>query len=209
MPSSSLSSSIAHPSTSHSQRAHHTTATSRSNRRKKRRRPRKEKIKEPITKNKKSRINYIARFILLHAHLLFAMTGFALIAFGIYILVTDWSVPTDFFRGAGIMVVLFGIILLMIAHMGLQGIGKQNERYGVWTGRKVICSYHFILTALMGCELYLLGIALRTVQLFQAVRNEQITSSTSSGFTMPSYPVYVGSQETIMANIFNELFFSA
>ena len=80
---------------------------------------------------------------------------------------------------------------------------------GVWTGRKVICSYHFILTALMGCELYLLGIALRTVQLFQAVRNEQITSSTSSGTTMPSYPVYVGSQETIMANIFNELFFSA
>lgn len=153
MPSSSLTSlSVAHPSTPHSQRAHHTTATSRSNRRKKRRRPRKEKIKEPVTKNKKSRINYIARFILLHAHLLFAMTGryyiicllhvcmckiikclysgFALIAFGIYILVTDWSVPTDFFRGAGIIVALFGIILLMIAHMGLQGIGKQNDRYG-------------------------------------------------------------------------------
>ena len=84
---------------------------------------------------------------------------------------------------------------------------------GFWTGRKVICSYHFILTALMGCELYLLGIALRTVQLFQAVRNREISSSgtisAATATTVPSYPMYVGSQETIMANIFNELFFSA
>ena len=53
-----------------------------------------------------------------------------MISFGIYILATVWSVPTDFFRVTGIVVVLFGIILILIAHMGMQGIGMQNKRYG-------------------------------------------------------------------------------
>jgi hypothetical protein len=75
---------------------------------------------------------------------------------------------------------------------------------GFWTGRKVICSYQLILTALMGCELYLLGVALRTVQQFQAVRNLQHHTT-----TLTTYPAYVGSQETIIASLFNELFFSA
>ena len=80
---------------------------------------------------------YIRRYVyeslrlyvpIIHGCVLYS--GFALIAFGIYILVIDWSVPTDFFRAAGIMIVLFGIILLLMAHMGLQGIIQQNARYG-------------------------------------------------------------------------------
>ena len=72
----------------------------------------------------------IYKILRMHKYFCVAISGFALIAFGIYILVTDWSVPTDFFRGAGIIVILFGIILVMIAHMGLQGIGQQNAHYG-------------------------------------------------------------------------------
>ena len=54
------------------------TTTNRHNNKRKKTKARKEELKKEqlaTAKNNKSRINHIARFILLHAHLLFAMSG--------------------------------------------------------------------------------------------------------------------------------------
>jgi len=147
-----------------------------------------------------SRLNKIVKILLFHFIILSAFIGLALIAFGMYLIFADWgSLEPGFFRAAGIITSLFGIIIVTISHMGIQGVFQQNQQYGFWTGRKIIFCFQFILTIIIGCELYFLNSSLWTARQFK-VASSSITTSTSIPYI---------SVEKQIANTFNSLYFSA
>jgi len=136
-----------------------------------------------------------------------------------YVILADWgSLEPSFFRAAGVITSLFGIIVVTISHMGLQGVFHQNQQFSgiffcicsfvfissifsleFWSGRKIIFSFQFVLTIIIGSELYFLNSSLWTARQFKV---------TSSGITTSTSIPYVDVEKQI-ATTFNSLYFGA
>jgi hypothetical protein len=78
------------------------------------------------------RLNANIKFVVVNVNLF--LFWFGLIFFGLacYLWIADWGdgLTAEFFLGTGIIIALMGIIIMLIAFIGCQGVNNQLSNYG-------------------------------------------------------------------------------
>jgi len=156
--------------------------------------------------DKASPCNERLRSFVRQVNYIFTMFGLTLMGLAIYVLFANWgALDPNFFLGSGLVLLLFGLIITLIAYLGYKGVMYQrmpNEFTG-WRGLRIILIYQFCLVCALIAEIYWL------VQSLQSISNLRDTAvvvakGTTSALTIPYTPL-----EAQLAYKFNTFFFGA
>jgi len=150
----------------------------------------------------RSRLNEWTKFILMQVNFFFAMFGLTLVGLAIYVLSANWgSLDPAFFRGGGVVLMLFGLLVTCVAYLGCLGVQNQRRKspYTEWQGMRLLGIYQVCLTLALAAEIYWLAYSLDGVNSLRIA---------AMGFDSNNPPVY-GSLETIFSSKFNDFFFAA
>jgi len=124
----------------------------------------------------------------------------------IYVMLANWgTLDPSFFLGSGLVLLLFGLIVCLIAYLGYNGVRYQRTKseYTNWVGIRIIVIYQFCLVCALVAELYWLVQSLQSVA---ALRDTAIVvaKGSASALTVPYTPL-----EQQLAAKFNAFFFGA
>lgn len=150
----------------------------------------------------KSRLNEWTKFILMQVNFFFAVFGLTLVGLAIYVLAANWgSLDPAFFTGGGVVLCLFGFIIIFVAYIGCLGVVNQRRKspYTEWQGMRLLVIYQVCLSLAFAAQIYWLAYSLDNVN------DLRVAATTYS----VSNPIPYGSLETTFAEKFNAFFFAA
>ena len=77
-------------------------------------------------------LNNFVKQTVLNVNFLFFVLAVTLIALSVFVLVSDWgTLDPSFFIGWGIIAILFGSIIILVAILGCLGVQYQRKRTGI------------------------------------------------------------------------------
>jgi hypothetical protein len=78
------------------------------------------------------KLNKIIKFTLANWYILCFTFGIAVFGFSLYLLLANWGrLDPSFFFGTGIIVMLFGLLIIIMQLIGCQAVNHQTEKHGV------------------------------------------------------------------------------
>lgn len=114
----------------------------------------------------------------------------------------DWgTLNPGFFVGTGIIMDLFGLIIVIISWLGCIGIDHQDKKDGFLTGRVILGMYQIILIVALVAEAWVLSLALSAIKVLTATFYDLQTGTQAF--------VPYSDFEKQMASTFNTFFFGA